>query len=222
MDNANLTKDERRRQKRVKAQIHMLLRHNDKHLDASTKNISLLGACADTNEQILPGSRVGIYINLPKQEGVEASAVEPKEVKGEGAIVRCDPVPDASAPQRYEIGVFFSNFVGTDEETLTQFLDYMIDKEEREIQEWAKSYQERMEKKRQAIAEKRRLAAKEKARRKAEREAKRKAKLKAKLKEKKEKAKARAKAKLEREKAREKAKQEARQEAKKTKKAANG
>jgi len=172
------TDDERRRERRVKTQLRLVIRYNDRQLDSSTRNISLLGACVDTKEQILPGTRVGIFLNLPNYRGEQALA---GEVRGEGAIVRCDPSPEAEVSEKYEVGVFFSSFIGTDEEKLSQFLDFMVKKQEEEVQKWAQQYKARIEKRRKEIAAKKRLAALAKAKRK-KKKAKKKTKTKAKKK----------------------------------------
>jgi len=151
---------DRRRQKRVKMKASLTLRHSDKEHDSITNNMSLLGASVNTKSQILPGTRVGVHFDIPEYKENKDLA---GEVKGEGAIVRCDPSDDPETPNEYEVGVFFANFVGTDEQKLSKYLDFLVKQEEKEIRQWAKQYRARIEKRKKAIAQKKRLLAKKRA-----------------------------------------------------------
>src|SRR3989338_4651204 len=91
---------ERRRRKRVKVQLPIRLNFSNTESLASTKNISLLGACINMNREILPGTRVALSLDIPECE-----------IRAEGAIVRCEPEKTAEGkPGGYELGVFFSSF----------------------------------------------------------------------------------------------------------------
>lgn len=142
-----LTDLERRRKKRVKVQLPMRLNFSNAEGLASTKNISLLGACLNMNKEILPGTRVALSLDIPGCE-----------VRAEGAIVRCDPEKVAEGkPGGYELGVFFSNFLPPGEEKLSDYLEYMAKEEEKQIRQWVEQYRAHIKQRKKEIARKRRL-----------------------------------------------------------------
>ena len=163
------TKSERRRQRRIRLQLPVRLDYNDNEALASTKNISLLGTCLDVNKAILPGTRVALSLDIPKY--IEDNNLT-GEIKGEGAVVRCDPLEEGQQYTNYELGVFFSNFLGSGEEKLSSYLDCMAKKEEKEIREWVTQYRSHIQKRRKEIAKKKRELAKKRAARLAKKAAK--------------------------------------------------
>jgi len=142
---------ERRRNKRVKVQLPVRLDFNTTEALASTKNVSLLGACLNMNREILPGTRVALSLKIPKYVDDDKLI---GEVKGEGAVVRCEPDTKDEQPFGYELGVFFSNFMPHDEDKLYQYLDHVSREEEKQIREWVQKYREHIKKRKKEIAKK--------------------------------------------------------------------
>lgn len=148
---------DRRRQKRVKVQLPMRLDFNNTQGLASTKNISLLGACLNINKEVNPGTRVALSLNIPRY--VEDDRMI-GEIRGEGAVVRCHPETEQGQGKElsnYELGVFFSNFLPPGEDKLIHYLDYVAEQEEQEVRKWVQQYRDRIKKRKKEIARKRRL-----------------------------------------------------------------
>jgi len=162
MQNADL---ERRRRRRVKVQMPMRLGYGSNEALASTKNVSLLGACLSMDRQIPTGTRVALSIDIPKY--IEDSNLI-GEVKGEGAIVRCDTMAEGQ-PSGYELGLFFSSFLPPGEEKLANYLDYIAKKEEDEIRQWVQQYRQHIKERKKKIADKKRAIARKRAARLAKR-----------------------------------------------------
>jgi len=159
---------ERRRRRRVKVQLPVRLDYGNNEALASTKNVSLLGACVTMDKQIAPGTRVALSLDIPKytdQNGLIG------EVKGEGAIVRCDSVQEEDRPSAYELGVFFSNFLPPGEEKLMSYLDHIAQQQEEEIRKWVQQYRAHIKERKNQIAKKKRALAKKRAARLARRAA---------------------------------------------------
>jgi len=156
---------ERRRQRRVRVQLPVRIDYNNNEVLALTKNISMLGTCLDMDKQILPGTRVTLSLDIPKYTDDNKLL---GEIKGEGAVVRCDSSDLAqkqNEPLNYELAIFFSNFLPPGEEKLLNYLDYMSKKEEQEVRQWVQQYRSRIKKKKLEIAKKRRLQEKKRAER---------------------------------------------------------
>lgn len=155
-----LTDQERRRQKRVKVKLLVRLDYNNNEGLASTKNISLLGACLNMDRQISPGTRVVLSLDIPKYVENENLI---GEIRGEGAIVRCNSVQQPGQPASYELGVFFSTFLPPGEEKLLNYLDYVAKEEEKEVRRWVEQYRAHIRERKREIAKKRRALARKKA-----------------------------------------------------------
>jgi len=150
---ATITDLERRRQKRIKVQLPVRMNFNNAEGLASTKNISLLGACLNMNRQVLPGTRVALSFEIPKYIDNDNLV---GEVRGEGAVVRCDPDDAQSQTSGYELGVFFSNFLPPGEDKLTQYLDHVAKEEEKQIRQWVEQYRAHIKQRKKEIAKKKR------------------------------------------------------------------
>jgi hypothetical protein len=144
---------ERRRQKRVKVQLPVRLDFNNAEGLAATKNISLLGACLNINREILPGTRVALSLEIPKY--VEDQSLI-GEIKGEGAVVRCEPEEKEGRPDNYELGVFFSSFMPPGEDKLLHYLDHVAEEEEKQIRAWVEQYRAHIKQRKKEIAKKKR------------------------------------------------------------------
>lgn len=151
---------ERRRQKRVKVQLPMRLDYDNNEALASTKNVSLLGACLNMDRQILPGTRIAMSLDIPKYVEDENLI---GEVRGEGAVVRCDSVSAEGRPAGYELGVFFSNFLPPGEEKLLNYLDHVSKEEEAQIRQWVEKYRQHIKERKRQIAKKKRALARKRA-----------------------------------------------------------
>jgi hypothetical protein len=135
---------------------------------ALTKNVSLLGACVTMDKEIVPGTRVALSLDIPRytdQNGLIG------EVKGEGAIVRCDSIQEEGKLYSYELGVFFSNFLPPGEEKLMGYLDHIAQQQEEEIRRWVQQYRAHIKERKTQIAKKKRALARKRAARLAKRAA---------------------------------------------------
>jgi hypothetical protein len=160
------TDAERRRRRRVKVQMPLRLDYGSNEALASTKNVSLLGACLSMDRPISPGTRVALSLDIPNY--TEDNRLI-GEVKGEGAIVRCDSVSEGQSPD-YESGLFFSSFLPGGEEKLANYLDFVADKEEKEIRQWVQQYRAHIKARKKKIANKKKALARKRAARLAIRE----------------------------------------------------
>lgn len=143
---------DRRRLKRVRVQLPVRLDFDNTEGLASTKNISLLGACLNMPREVSPGTRVALSLDIPRY--VEDDSLT-GEVRGEGAIVRCQPEEaQSNASGSYELGIFFSRFLSPGEDKLMHYLDHVSQKEEAEVREWVQQYRDRIKKRKKEIAKK--------------------------------------------------------------------
>lgn len=150
-----ITDKDRRRQRRIRVQLPVRLDFNNTGGLASTKNISLLGACLNMDKEINPGTRVALSLNIPRY--IEDDKMV-GEVRGEGAVVRCQPeAEEGKELSGYELGVFFSNFLPPGEEKLINYLDHVAEQEAEEVRKWVQQYRDRIKKHKKEIAKKRRL-----------------------------------------------------------------
>lgn len=147
------TDSERRRQRRVKIKLPVRLNYNNNEALAITNNISLLGTSLNINKQILPGTRVTLSLGIPKYND-DNNLVG--EVKGEGAVVRCDTLEQEGQPISYELGVFFSSFLPSCEEKLLNYMDYAAKEEEKAVRQWVEQYRAHIKKRKAEIAKKKR------------------------------------------------------------------
>lgn len=150
---------ERRRGKRVKVQLPVRIDFNDSQGMASTNNVSLLGTCVNMDKQILPGTRVAVSLDIPKYTEDENLT---GEVRGEGAVIRCEPSQQEGQAAGYELGIFFSSFLPAGEEKLSNYLDYAAKQEEQEVRKWVEQYRAHIKQRKAEIAKKKRILARKK------------------------------------------------------------
>lgn len=89
---------ERRRAPRARADFPIRLTPQEGAAPARLKDLSTLGLCCTTAQEMPELTRVGIHLQLPGTE-------RPHTL--EGAIVRCEPAA-AEAEEGYEVAIYFT------------------------------------------------------------------------------------------------------------------
>ncbi len=137
------------------------IRTNGLELQGQTRNVSLLGASAITDQPATTGATATAELDLPGGP----------PIRMEGSIVRSVPI-NLPGVSQYEVGVFAMKFVDEDETRLSQYLEELQITEYAAVRAGYKALQDKI-RKRQA---KKRALALAKRRRRAKRLAKRRAK----------------------------------------------
>ena len=107
---------ERRRAPRADVTIPIHLSPRGDSHPATLTNLSTSGLCCTFHEAVSEMTLLGIEVDLP---GTDSRA------RMQGAVVRCDKVPNAS-PATYEIGVFFTEMSTETRRALGQFMEAQV------------------------------------------------------------------------------------------------
>lgn len=135
---------EKRKERRIKANlpIRMVCQKNLQVL-GKTENISRLGAYVEIDKKIPVGSEADITLEIPVYiKNLSLSG----EVKCQGNIFRCDLIREIESKKYYGIGIFFTNFLKeVDREKLSNYIDFLILKEDKTVREGIKHWRDKRE-----------------------------------------------------------------------------
>jgi len=106
---------ERRRRIRFRVTLPIRIRTNDGEFQGQTRNVSLLGASAVTDQPAVQAAPATAEIDLP-------SGGPP--IRMEGTIVRSIPL-SLPGETKYEVGVFALKFQNQDEARLSRYLEQL-------------------------------------------------------------------------------------------------
>ncbi|MFC1632452.1 PilZ domain-containing protein [Candidatus Omnitrophota bacterium] len=124
-----MPKKERRRRKRIEIALPIKIEYNNQRLWALTKNISVLGAYVETDQDIPRGAAMEIQIKLPKS-GKQKTA-QTREIKCIGIAFRTQSAIAQEKISQYGVGIFFRAFLEGGEKQLSKFIDYILEQEKK-------------------------------------------------------------------------------------------
>lgn len=146
--------DERRRQRRIRAKLPIKLTYDSNKITSKTRNLSVLGACVESDVQLRLDTPLKIQLTAPASFKQGKKVASPLEC--EGTIVRCQPFTTPAGAQRYELNVFFTNFFDRQgESVLNKLIQYLIRQEEIIIKKEYQKYTQRMAERKRRIMLKR-------------------------------------------------------------------
>ncbi len=128
---------DRRHRTRYRARLSVIVRNNGTEITGTTRNVSLLGVSALTNGPVLRGQPVQCKLELPGAEAFPLSV--------NGTVIRCEPAPAGETEGSHTVGVFFQEFEGRGESTLSKFLREVVQQERQIIKTGYKELKKRLE-----------------------------------------------------------------------------
>lgn len=129
-----MSESDRRLRTRYKVRVPFTLKSNSEEIQGVTRNVSLLGISAYSDSTISNSVPVQCALHIPHQQ---------KPIIAHGTVIRCEPLPDRHADGGNEVGVFFKQFDGTQEQDLDRFLRKVLDDERLAIQAGFKELRQR-------------------------------------------------------------------------------
>ena len=126
---------ERRNRMRFRVRLSFILRNDGQEVRGTTRNVSLLGIAAYTVGSLPPAQPVECFLELPGHD---------KPLVAKGTVIRCTMLSETHPDGPYETGVFFKEFEGKGETTLTKYLEKIVRKEEAAIHAGYKAFRERL------------------------------------------------------------------------------
>jgi hypothetical protein len=134
---------EKRKERRVKTSMPIKIICRSNESSGFTGNISRLGAYAEMDQEFPIGADVHVVLEIPADI---KDASWRGNVKCQGNIFRANFVREVNNKKYYSLGIFFTGFAEQgDKERLSRYLDYLITREEKEIEQGAKLWREKRE-----------------------------------------------------------------------------
>ncbi len=99
---ARMMSQERRKAPRVTEQVSLAILGGATELQVETRNISTTGAYCTMDQFIAPMTKLQVQLEVP-------NGARRVQVRGEGVVVRAEPVIDSADHGRYNIAIFFTN-----------------------------------------------------------------------------------------------------------------
>jgi hypothetical protein len=133
---------EKRKERRIKVNLPVrIIYRNSPQIKGTIGNISRLGAYVELDRDIPVGSDIDIIFEIPIYIK-DLSLTE--EVRCEGKIFRSNLVKEFRSKKYYGMGIFFTNFTKQlDRDKLSKYIDFLILKEDRDIQTGIKRWREK-------------------------------------------------------------------------------
>jgi hypothetical protein len=113
---------EKRRHLRVEYQIPVKISSNHGDILTETKNLSCSGAFCRVSQRLEPMTKLKIHLLLPLRKN---NKVTTKKITCQGVVVRTQAV---SGHDYYDTAVFFSDIAPKDSNTISEFVESMIEK----------------------------------------------------------------------------------------------
>lgn len=133
---------EKRKEHRLRAYVPIKLTADSAgEFFGRTENISRLGTYVESPKEIPAGAPVKMVLELPAYS-------QKTELIGDascsGTVFRCGPIRQNESGDLYGLGIFFTDFdLPSDKNKISSFVDYLIEKEEKEIKEGIKRRKEK-------------------------------------------------------------------------------
>jgi len=135
---------EKRKERRIKVNLPIRIAcPGNIKVGGQTQNISRLGAYVEMDRRVPIGADVEIAIEIPVYtNNLSLSG----KIKCQGNIFRCDLIREKEAKKYYGIGIFFTSFLQPiDREKLSQYIDFLILNEDKNIKEGVRRWRNKRE-----------------------------------------------------------------------------
>lgn len=120
-------KMERRQKHRIEAALALEIFYAANKLEAVSKNISMLGAYIENEQEIKTGTDVEIIIHIPAYGHYRKPI---GAIKCRGVIFRSAPLIKPNSPVFFVLRIFFTSFESKgDSDKLSAYIDFMASKE---------------------------------------------------------------------------------------------
>ena len=106
---------ERRRAPRVTGRVTLAIRDASAEFRAETNNLSTIGAYCTLDRFLAPMTKLQLQFELP-------DGARRVRVRGEGVVVRVEPVISSSERGRYHTGIFFTEMAERDRSAIARFV----------------------------------------------------------------------------------------------------
>lgn len=126
---------ERRGRMRFRVRLPFVLRNDGQEVRGVTRNVSLLGIASYTQGPLSPAQPVQCFLELSSRS---------QPIVANGTIIRCTMLTESHPDGPYETGVFFKEFEGRGETTLTRYLERIVRKEETAIRAGYKAFRQKL------------------------------------------------------------------------------
>jgi len=129
---------ERRKERRLRANLPIKLISGGEEFLTRTENISALGAYMEAEHTIPVGADVDLILEIPLYSKDTSLS---GEVRCKGSVFRSSVIREFQTGKFYGIGVFFTTFLrDEDKKKLFSYVDYLIQSEEQDIKEGLKKW----------------------------------------------------------------------------------
>ncbi|MBI3331126.1 MAG: PilZ domain-containing protein [Candidatus Omnitrophica bacterium] len=112
-------KPERRQAPRVEERVWLALRGATTDLRAETKNLSTIGAYCVLDRFLAPMTKLRVEFELP-------DGARRVRIRGEGAVVRVEPIIDSAERGRYHVGIFFTEMSDENRAAISRFVVHRL------------------------------------------------------------------------------------------------
>ena len=112
---AGMTPEERRQAPRVEERVWLALRGEATEFRAETKNLSTIGAYCVMDQFLAPMTKLQLEFELP-------DGARRVRIRGEGAVVRVEPVVDSVERGRYHVGIYFTQMSDEHRAAISRFV----------------------------------------------------------------------------------------------------
>lgn len=113
---------EKRRHFRVDYSVPLKISGDNGDILTETKNISCSGAFCRMNQRLEPMTKLKVHLLLPLQK---SNKVTTKKITCQGVVVRAQ----ASGEEYYDTAIFFSDIAPKDSQTISEFVESMLEKQ---------------------------------------------------------------------------------------------
>ncbi len=139
-------KMERRQKHRIEAALALEIFYAASKLEATSKNISMLGTYLENEQEIKTGTDVEIIIHIPAYGHYRKPI---GAIKCHGVIFRSAPLIKPNSPAIFALGIFFISFDSKgDSDKLSDYIDYMVSKEKTFVKKRLKQLRSKLKRER--------------------------------------------------------------------------
>lgn len=133
---------EKRKERRIRVALPIKITYqNNLMVVGKTENISRLGAYLEIDKELPVGIDVDINLEIPiYTKDLSLTG----KIRCKGDIFRCNLVRESGPKKYYGTGVFFTDFLNlADRDKLSKYIDFLTSKEDKDIREGIKRWQDK-------------------------------------------------------------------------------
>jgi len=112
---AGLMRPERRRAPRIAERVTLAMRDATTEFRTETNNLSTIGAYCTLDRFLAPMTKLQLELELP-------DGARRVRVRGEGVVVRAEPVVASPEGGRYHVAIFFTEMTEHDRSAIARFV----------------------------------------------------------------------------------------------------